>query len=132
MASDDSRPPFARGDKSGFLFDPLGDRGDGNPDLGSAETVTKEDGGRSGSGGAGRPQEVSGTVSRRFDNLTQVVLTKLNGLIRSRYLMTYKPGEFEANGKCRPIEIVAQKDGRRLQAHAREGYRALASPRPTE
>lgn len=38
--------------------------------------------------------------------------------------MAYQPADFEANGKYRPIEIVAKKDGKGLQVHARKGYRA--------
>jgi len=43
-------------------------------------------------------------------------------LIRSRYLIAYKPAEFQADGKYRSITITAEKDGKRLQVHARKGY----------
>jgi VWFA-related protein len=62
------------------------------------------------------------TLRKSFD--------KLSDLIRSRYLVAYKPADFEANGEYRPIEIVAEKDGKRLQVHARKGYQAPASPLP--
>ena len=49
-------------------------------------------------------------------------LDKLQDLIRSRYLIAYKPAEFQADGKYRSITITAEKDGKRLQVHARKGY----------
>jgi Ca-activated chloride channel homolog len=51
-------------------------------------------------------------------------LDKLRDLIRSRYLVVYKPADFEANGKYRTIHIAAQRDGERLQVHVRKGYNA--------
>jgi VWFA-related protein len=51
-------------------------------------------------------------------------LDRLKDLIRSRYLIAYKPAEFEADGKYRSITITAEKDGKRLQVHARKGYYA--------
>jgi hypothetical protein len=56
------------------------------------------------------------TLGRSFD--------KLRDQIRSRYLIAYKPADFEPNGKYRTITIVAEKDGKRLQVHARKGYHA--------
>jgi Ca-activated chloride channel homolog len=54
---------------------------------------------------------------------------KLRDIIRSRYLIAYKPADFEPNGKYRPINIAATKNGTRLQVHARKGYHArVASP----
>jgi VWFA-related protein len=49
-------------------------------------------------------------------------LDRLQDLIRSRYLIAYKPAEFQADGKYRAISITAEKDGKRLQVHARKGY----------
>jgi Ca-activated chloride channel homolog len=49
-------------------------------------------------------------------------LDKLRELIRSRYLIAYKPAAFEPNGKYRTIRITAEKEGKRLQVHARKGY----------
>ena len=58
------------------------------------------------------------TLARSFD--------KLRDEIRSRYLIAYKPSDFEPNGKYRTIAITAEKDGKRLQVHARKGYHARA------
>ena len=49
---------------------------------------------------------------------------KLGDVIRSRYLVAYRPAGFVANGQYRKIEIIAKKDGRRLRVHARQGYYA--------
>lgn len=49
-------------------------------------------------------------------------LDKLRDLIRSRYLIAYKPAAFEPNGKYRTVRITAEKDGKHLQVHARKGY----------
>jgi Ca-activated chloride channel family protein len=54
------------------------------------------------------------TLGRSFD--------KLRDLIRSRYFIAYKPADFQPNGKYRTISIVAEKDGKRLQVRARQGY----------
>jgi VWFA-related protein len=51
---------------------------------------------------------------------------KLRDEIRSRYLIAYKPSDFEANGKYRTISITAEKNGKRYQVHARRGYHAKA------
>jgi len=51
-------------------------------------------------------------------------LDKLRELIRSRYLIAYKPATFEPNGKYRTIRITAERNGKRLQVHARKGYYA--------
>ncbi len=56
------------------------------------------------------------TLGKSFD--------KLRDQIRSRYLIAYKPADFELNGKYRSITIIAEKNGRRLQVHARKGYHA--------
>ncbi len=56
------------------------------------------------------------TLSKSFD--------RLRDEIRSRYLIAYRPADFEANGKYRTIAITAEKDGKRLQVHARKGYHA--------
>jgi Ca-activated chloride channel family protein len=49
---------------------------------------------------------------------------KLRDQIRSRYLVAYKPADFEPNGKYRTIAIVAERNGKHLQVHARKGYHA--------
>lgn len=51
---------------------------------------------------------------------------KLRDQIRSRYLIAYKPADFEPNGKYRTIAIGAEKNGKRLHVHARKGYHAKA------
>lgn len=51
-------------------------------------------------------------------------LDKLRELIRSRYLVAYKPSDFAPDGRYRTIRIIAKKSGKRLQVHARKGYYA--------
>lgn len=56
-------------------------------------------------------------------------LDKLRDLIRSRYLVAYKPADFTPDGKYRSIHLTAEKNGKRLQVHVRKGYFArVASP----
>ncbi len=55
---------------------------------------------------------------------------KLRDQIRSRYLIAYKPADFEPNGKYRTITIVAEKNGKHLQVHARKGYHARVEAIP--
>jgi VWFA-related protein len=63
------------------------------------------------------------TLKQSFD--------RLRDEIRSRYLIAYKPADFEPNGKYRPISILAAKDGKQLHVHARKGYHARAeTPAP--
>ncbi len=64
------------------------------------------------------------TLGKSFD--------KLRDQIRSRYLIAYKPADFEPDGKYRTISIVAEKDGKHLQVHARKGYHARVEPRLPE
>jgi VWFA-related protein len=49
---------------------------------------------------------------------------KLHDLIRSRYFIAYKPADFQPNGSYRTINVIAEKDGKRLQVRARKGYHA--------
>ncbi len=56
------------------------------------------------------------SLGRSFD--------KLRDQIRSRYLIAYKPADFEPNGKYRTINITVEKNGKHLQVHARKGYHA--------
>ena len=51
-------------------------------------------------------------------------LSRLRDLIRSRYLIAYKPADFAPDGKYRTVHIVAEKDGQHLQVHSRKGYYA--------
>ena len=57
-------------------------------------------------------------------------LDKLRDVIRSRYFVAYKPAGFKADGSYRTINIVAEKNGRRLQVRARKGYRARLESGP--
>jgi len=57
-----------------------------------------------------------GTLGKSFD--------KLRDQIRSRYLIAYKPADFEPDGKYRTISITAEKGGKQLKVHARKGYHA--------
>lgn len=60
-------------------------------------------------------------LNRGLDDLQQV--------IRSRYLVSYKPALFQRDGSYRAIDISAQKSGRKLRIYARKGYYAsVTSP----
>jgi VWFA-related protein len=54
-------------------------------------------------------------------------LTDLQQVIRSRYLISYKPAGFKRDGQYRTINITAEKDGHKLHVYARKGYFAAAS-----
>ncbi len=45
-------------------------------------------------------------------------------VIRSRYLISYRPALFQRNGQYRAIDITAAKDGHKLRIYARKGYYA--------
>lgn len=49
-------------------------------------------------------------------------LAELQQMIRSRYLISYRPAEFSHDGHYRPIAIAAEKSGRKLKVNARKGY----------
>ena len=49
-------------------------------------------------------------------------LSELQQVIRSRYLVSYKPALFKRDGQYRAIDITAGKDGRKLRVYARKGY----------
>jgi Ca-activated chloride channel homolog len=51
-------------------------------------------------------------------------LSDLQQIIRSRYLISYKPALFKRDGEYRPIAINAQKAGHKLHVYARKGYYA--------
>jgi VWFA-related protein len=72
------------------------------------------------SGGEALFPQDSETLHRSFD--------KLRDIIRSRYLVAYKPADFTPNGKYRTIAVRATKDGNRLQVHTRTGYHARVAP----
>jgi len=54
--------------------------------------------------------------------------SKLHDLIRSRYLIAYKPADFVPDGRYRNVTITAQKNGKLLQVRARKGYYARLEP----
>jgi Ca-activated chloride channel homolog len=62
------------------------------------------------------------TLGKSFD--------KLHDVIRSRYFVAYKPANFQSDGSYRTINILAQKDGKRLQVRARKGYHARLETSP--
>ena len=49
-------------------------------------------------------------------------LADLQQVIRSRYLISYKPAKFKRDGQYRSINITAEKDGHKLRVYARKGY----------
>lgn len=53
-------------------------------------------------------------------------LTDLQQVIRSRYLVSYRPALFQRNGQYRTIDITVQKSGHKLRVYARKGYYARA------
>jgi len=57
-------------------------------------------------------------------------LAELQEVIRSRYLISYKPASFQRDGKYRPIDITVEKDGHKLRVYARRGYYAAATHAP--
>lgn len=58
-----------------------------------------------------------------FKNLNKT-FDRLREVIRSRYLVAYRPANLVPNGKFRPITIVAKKEGHSFRVHARKGYYA--------
>jgi Ca-activated chloride channel homolog len=58
-----------------------------------------------------------GSVHRLDDSLAE-----LQQVIRSRYLISYKPAKFKRDGQYRAINITAEKDGHKLRVYARKGY----------
>jgi len=49
-------------------------------------------------------------------------LADLQEVIRSRYLISYKPAHFEIDGHYRRIEVTTRRSGHRLRLYARKGY----------
>lgn len=64
-------------------------------------------------GAAFVPGSLTG-LNRSLDELEQV--------IRSRYLISYKPALFKHDGQYRAIDITARKSGHNLRVYARKGY----------
>jgi len=69
---------------------------------------------------------VPGAVSHLSRSLSQ-----LQEVIRSRYLISYRPADFQRDGRYRPIDITAEKDGHKLRVYARRGYYA-STARPAD
>lgn len=59
-------------------------------------------------------------------------LTDLQQVIRSRYLVSYKPALFKRDGQYHAIDITAEKDGHKLRVYARKGYFAAVNPPSTD
>ena len=57
-------------------------------------------------------------------NAFDKTFARLRDVIRSRYLIAYKPADFENDGHFRKITIIASRNGKRLKVHARDGYYA--------
>ena len=51
-------------------------------------------------------------------------LADLQQVIRSRYMVSYKPASFQRDGRYRAIDIKAEKQGHKLKVYARKGYYA--------
>jgi Ca-activated chloride channel homolog len=49
-------------------------------------------------------------------------LAELQQVIRSRYMISYKPARVQPDGHYRSIDINAQKSGHKLRVYARKGY----------
>ena len=73
-----------------------------------------------GTGGAAFFPDSLSSLDRRLADIQQV--------IRSRYLISYKPANFQVDGKYRSIAVVAQKSGHKLRVYARRGYYADGRP----
>jgi len=54
-------------------------------------------------------------------------LADLQQVIRSRYLIAYKPAGFQRDGRYRAVELTADKDGHKLRVYARRGYYASSA-----
>jgi Ca-activated chloride channel homolog len=65
-------------------------------------------------GGAAFFPGSAGDLNRSLGELEQV--------IRSRYLISYKPAQFQRDGRYRSIAITAEKGGHKLKVNARKGY----------
>ncbi len=58
-------------------------------------------------------------------------LDKLRDLIRSRYLVVYRPADFMPNGKFRPVRVTAERNSEHMQVHVRKGYDARLEGQPS-
>lgn len=69
-------------------------------------------------GAAYRPGSAS-KLNGSFSELQQV--------IRSRYLISYRPASFQRDGRYRLVDITAEKNGHKLRVYTRRGYYASAA-----
>jgi Ca-activated chloride channel homolog len=69
-----------------------------------------------GTGGESKYPRNMGELEHYFRQLSEV--------IRSRYLIAYKPANFLPNGSYRKLKVTASKDGKTFQVHVRKGYYA--------
>jgi Ca-activated chloride channel homolog len=79
--------------------------------------------------------ELTGGASYRPGSVSklQASLSELQEVIRSRYLISYRPASFEHDGRYRAIDITAEKNGHKLRVYARRGYYAAAAqPQPPD
>lgn len=77
--------------------------------------------------------ELTGGVAYRPGSVSHLdkSLSELQEVIRSRYLISYKPAGFRRDGRYRAIDITAEKDGHKLKVYARRGYYAWPA-RPSQ
>jgi Ca-activated chloride channel family protein len=59
-------------------------------------------------------------------------LAELQQVIRSRYMIAYKPARFEPDGHYRAVDVDVQKSGHRLRVYARKGYYSRTDGQTTE
>lgn len=56
-------------------------------------------------------------------------LDELQEVIRSRYMISYRPASFRVDGQYHAIDIEARKRGHKLRVYSRKGYYAKSSSR---
>lgn len=69
-------------------------------------------------------ESVAPPTLKAFDHY----LSRLPNIIRSRYLIAYRPADFAPDGTYRTIRVYATKNGKHLKVHARRGYYARSEP----
>lgn len=74
--------------------------------------------------------ELTGGASYRPGSVSKLLgtLSELQEVIRSRYLISYRPASFERDGRYRAIDVTAEKNGHKLRVYGRHGYYAAAAP----
>ena len=74
--------------------------------------------------------ELTGGASYRPGSVSklQSSLSELQEVIRSRYLISYRPASFEHDGRYRAIDITAEKNGHKLRVYGRHGYYTSTAP----